>query len=82
MLIRVNGRDMTREFGNASYVFLNQNLSVRWENRTLAASFLQTCESIFIIIVLSSLNTGQQLNRIKVLKVLTGVHFIYTTILK
>ncbi|XP_065942268.1 uncharacterized protein [Magallana gigas] len=42
MLIRVNGRDMTREFGNASYVFLNQNLSVRWENRTLAASFLQT----------------------------------------
>uniref|UniRef100_A0A8W8N7V2 Fibrillin-1 n=1 Tax=Magallana gigas TaxID=29159 RepID=A0A8W8N7V2_MAGGI len=42
MLIRVNDRDMTREFGNASYVLLNQNLSVRWENRTLAASFLQT----------------------------------------
>ncbi|XP_052691021.1 uncharacterized protein LOC128168863 isoform X6 [Crassostrea angulata] len=41
MLIRVNDRDMTREFGNASYVLLNKNLSVRWENRTLAASFLK-----------------------------------------
>ncbi|XP_065942257.1 uncharacterized protein [Magallana gigas] len=42
MLVRVNDRDLTREFGNESYVSLNQNLSVRWENRTLAASFLQT----------------------------------------
>uniref|UniRef100_A0A8W8NC50 Fibrillin-1 n=1 Tax=Magallana gigas TaxID=29159 RepID=A0A8W8NC50_MAGGI len=42
MLVRVNGRDLTREFGNESFVSLNQNLSVRWENRTLAASFLQT----------------------------------------
>lgn len=45
MLVRVNGRDLTREFENSSYVYLKQNLSVRWENNTLAASFLQTCES-------------------------------------
>uniref|UniRef100_A0A8W8NAK6 Uncharacterized protein n=1 Tax=Magallana gigas TaxID=29159 RepID=A0A8W8NAK6_MAGGI len=42
MLVRVNGRDLTREFENSSYVYLKQNLSVRWENNTLAASFLQT----------------------------------------
>ncbi|XP_065942276.1 uncharacterized protein [Magallana gigas] len=42
MLVRVNGRDMTREFRSKSYVFLNHKLTVRWENRTLAASFLQT----------------------------------------
>lgn len=49
MLVRVNGRDLTREFGNESFVSLNQNLSVRWENKTLAASFLQTCESNYIV---------------------------------
>ncbi|XP_052690973.1 LOW QUALITY PROTEIN: uncharacterized protein LOC128168852 [Crassostrea angulata] len=42
MLVRVNGRDMTREFRSKSYVFFNHKLTVRWENRTLAASFLQT----------------------------------------
>eukprot|EP00105_Crassostrea_gigas_P037421 XP_019921569.1 PREDICTED: fibrillin-1 isoform X2 [Crassostrea gigas] len=42
MLVRIDGRDMTRAFGNTSYVLLNQNLYVRWENKTLAASFLQT----------------------------------------
>lgn len=45
MLVRVNERDLTREFENTSYVYLTQNLSVRWENKTLSASFLQTCES-------------------------------------
>lgn len=42
MLVRVNEMDMTKEFDNASFVFLNQNMSVRWENQTLSASFLQT----------------------------------------
>lgn len=44
MLVRLNERDLTREFENTSYVYLTQNLSVRWENKTLSASFLQTCK--------------------------------------
>lgn len=49
MLVRVNEKDMTKEFENSSFVFLNQNMSVQWENQTLSASFLQTCEYNYII---------------------------------
>ncbi|XP_062609554.1 uncharacterized protein LOC134271353 [Saccostrea cucullata] len=42
MIIRVNGNDLTREFENANYTLLTQNLSVRWENQTISASFLQS----------------------------------------
>lgn len=43
--------DMTKEFENASFDFSNQNMFVRWENQTLSASFLQTCEFIFILLM-------------------------------
>ncbi|XP_062609553.1 uncharacterized protein LOC134271352 [Saccostrea cucullata] len=42
MIIRVNGRDLTRDFENVNYTFLTRNLSVRWENQTISASFLDS----------------------------------------
>ncbi|XP_061182283.1 mucin-like protein [Saccostrea echinata] len=42
MIIRVNENDLTRDFENANHTFLTQNLSVRWENQTISASFLQS----------------------------------------
>lgn len=51
MLVRVNEMDMTKKFENASFDFSNQNMFVRWENQTLSASFLQTCEFIFILLM-------------------------------
>ncbi|XP_062579994.1 protein eyes shut homolog, partial [Saccostrea cucullata] len=42
MIIKVNGRDLTRDFENVNYTFLTRNLSVRWENQTISASFLDS----------------------------------------
>ncbi|XP_055997755.1 uncharacterized protein LOC125645868 isoform X2 [Ostrea edulis] len=42
LIIRGNGNDLTRRFENINYTFLTKNLSMRWENQTMCASFLQS----------------------------------------
>lgn len=44
MIITGNGIDLTNRFRNANYKFLNENLTIYWENRTIAASFLKSCK--------------------------------------
>lgn len=44
MIITGNGIDLTNRFRNANYTFLNENLTIYWENRTIAASFLKSCK--------------------------------------
>ncbi|XP_062609556.1 uncharacterized protein LOC134271356 [Saccostrea cucullata] len=42
LIIRGNGNDLTTRFQNTNYTYLTQNLSIRWENKSILASFFQS----------------------------------------
>ncbi|XP_062605771.1 uncharacterized protein LOC134267581 isoform X2 [Saccostrea cucullata] len=42
LIIRGNGNDLTTRFQNTNYTFLTKNLSIRWENKSISASFFQS----------------------------------------
>ncbi|XP_062605769.1 uncharacterized protein LOC134267580 [Saccostrea cucullata] len=42
LIIRGNGNDLTTRFQNTNYSYLTQNLSIRWENKSISASFFQS----------------------------------------
>ena len=44
MYIRGDDRDLTREFENVNFTYTTPSLSLRQENLTIIASFLNTCK--------------------------------------
>ncbi|XP_062579175.1 uncharacterized protein LOC134241103 [Saccostrea cucullata] len=42
MIIKGNEIDLTTKFDNANYSFLTQNLSLRWQNQSISATFLNS----------------------------------------
>lgn len=49
MYILGDGRDLTRNFENQNFTYITKFLSLRLDNRTVVASFLNSCKpNIFI----------------------------------
>lgn len=43
MVIKANGRDLTKQFENANYTLLTANVSIRWDGEKISALFLKPC---------------------------------------
>lgn len=41
MIIKANGRDLTKQFENSNYTLLTTNISIRWDNGKISALFLK-----------------------------------------
>uniref|UniRef100_A0A8W8MTE0 Uncharacterized protein n=2 Tax=Magallana gigas TaxID=29159 RepID=A0A8W8MTE0_MAGGI len=41
MIIKANGRDLTKQFQNSNYTLLTTNISIRWDNGKISALFLK-----------------------------------------
>ena len=48
MIVHVNNNDLTTSFQDRNYSHVTQNLSMRWENESLSATFLQSGISAFV----------------------------------
>lgn len=48
MIIKANGRDLTKEFENSNYTLLTTNISIRWDNGKISALFLKPCKLSFL----------------------------------
>lgn len=47
MIIKANGRDLTKQFENSNYTLLTTNISIRWDNGKISALFLKPCKLSF-----------------------------------
>nr|XP_022296650.1 mucin-like protein [Crassostrea virginica] len=64
MIVHVNNNDLTTSFQDRNYSHVTQNLSMRWENESLSATFLQSAMNIKISIGQSFLICETLVNQI------------------
>lgn len=50
MVIKANGRDLTKQFENANYTLLTANVSIRWDGEKISALFLKPLITVKISI--------------------------------
>lgn len=53
MIIKANGRDLTKQFENSNYTLLTTNISIRWDNGKISALFLKPRKLHFSLIIYS-----------------------------
>lgn len=53
MIIKANGRDLTKQFENSNYTLLTTNISIRWDNGKISALFLKPRNLLFSLIIYS-----------------------------
>lgn len=54
MIIKANGRDLTKQFQNSNYTLLTTNISIRLDNGMISALFLKPRKLHFSSIVYST----------------------------
>ena len=49
MIIYANSIDLTNSFQNKTYSYKTHNLAIRWQNKSISATFLQSGMLVFFI---------------------------------